>query len=1041
MTLSELSIRRPVLATVACLLIVVFGIASMQRIPVRELPDVDQPVVSVSTEYTGAAPEIIDADITEIIDGAIAGISGVKTISSESRTGRSRTTVEFVASRDIDEAANDVRDAVGRVRGRLPDDAEEPRIVKNDADADPVMRLAVVSDRMSAPEITDFIERNLTDRFSTIDGVANVETFGSRRYAIRIWLDRRELAARKLTVADIVEALQRSNVELPAGEIESTDRLLTVRLASRLSTIEQFRDIVIDRIAGYPIRLGEVARVERGVEDDSMIVRMNGREAVGLGILRQSQANTVAVSNAVRARIQEIRPSLPEGMEITIGSDEAVFVAASIYQVLHALALSLGLVVLVMLLFLRSITATLIPAITIPVSLIGTLPFVLVLGFSFNILTLLALLLSIGLVVDDAIIMMENIVRRQAQGESRMVASVRGARQVTFAIIATSLTLVAVFVPISFLEGDVGRLFGEFGFVMASAVLLSTFVALTACPALASRILAERKPEKVPQLASNLAVAHHAGRASGGRITRAYRALLDKVLAVPAGIIAIALAIVGVSYFGYHDLQRELTPREDRAVLFIPLSTPQGSTLSHTDAEARKLEAAIQPGMEAAGINTIYSIVGSWQRPFRAFVVLRLDPWEERDYDQSAAVALAGKAAGELIGARGFPVVPAGLGMRGSSSPLRVVVGGPEFESVKQWANTLKELAEQNPGLRNVEIDFEENQPQLSLEINRARADDLGISVETIASTLQTMLASQEATTYIDRGREYSAILQAQDDDRRTPDDISNMFIRAGDGETLVPLSALVTAREEAAAPSLRRYNRMPSITLQAALVDGYTLGSAIEFIEGAAADSLPPEASVGFTGQSLQYLEASQGVAIVFGLAVLIVFLVLAAQFESFVHPLIIMLSVPLAVAGAVYALWLTGLTLNLYSQIGVILLVGLMAKNGILIVEFANQLRDEGASVRDAVLEASAIRLRPILMTVISTILGAVPLVLASGAGAESRIAIGTVIIGGLGFASILTLFLIPVLYNLMAGWSRPRRAIEQRLEAELGRLQPGE
>jgi multidrug efflux pump len=445
--------------------------------------------------------------------------------------------------------------------------------------------------------------------------------------------------------------------------------------------------------------------------------------------------------------------------------------------------------------------------------------------------------------------------------------------------------------------------------------------------------------------------------------------------------------------------------------------------------------------MEAAGINTLYSIVGSWQRPFRAFVVLRLDPWEERNNDQSAAVELAGKAAGELVGARGFPVVPAGLGMRGSSSPLRVVVGGPEFESVKAWANTLKELAEENPGLRNVEIDFEENQPQLTLEINRARADDLGISVETIASTLQTMLASQEATTYIDRGREYSAILQAKDDDRRSPDDISNMFIRAGDGETLVPLSTLVTAREEAAAPSLRRYNRMPSITLQAALVDGYTLGSAIEFIEGAAAESLPPEASVGFTGQSLQYLEASQGVAIVFGLAVLIVFLVLAAQFESFVHPLIIMLSVPLAVAGAVYALWFTGLTLNLYSQIGVILLVGLMAKNGILIVEFANQLRDEGASVRDAVLEASAIRLRPIMMTVISTILGAVPLVLASGAGAESRIAIGTVIIGGLGFASILTLFLIPVLYNLMAGWSRPRRAIEQRLEAELGRLQPGE
>jgi multidrug efflux pump len=1003
---------------------------------VRELPNVDRPVVSVSTEYTGAAPEIIDADITEIIDGAIAGVSGVKTISSESRTGRSRTTVEFVSGRNIDEAANDIRDAVGRIRGRLPDDVEEPRIVKSDADADPMMRLAVVSDRMTAPEITDYIERNLADRFSTIDGVANVDIFGARRYAIRIWLDRRALAARKLTVADIEAALKRSNVELPAGEIESVDRLLTVRLASRLSTIEQFKDIVIDRVAGYPIRLGEVARVERGVEDDSMILRLNGREAVGFGVLRQSVANTVAVSNAVRERIEDIRPNLPEGMEIVIGSDEAVFVAASIHEVLVALALSLGLVVLVILLFLRSITATLIPAITIPVALIGTLPLVLALGFSFNILTLLALLLSIGLVVDDAIVMLENIVRRHAMGETLMVASVRGARQVTFAIIATSLTLVAVFVPISFLEGDVGRLFGEFGFVMAAAVLISTFVALSACPALASRILATRAADHA---GSAMHVdGQHAG---GGRMTRAYRAVLDKTLDVPMGIIAVAVAVVGVSYLGYHDLQRELTPREDRAVLYIPLTTPQGSTLAYTDAETRKLEAVIRPGMEEAGINTLYSIVGSWQRPYRAFVVMRLDSWEERGNDQTAAVELAEKAAGGLIGARGFPVVPAGLGMRGSSSPLRVVVGGPEFESVKQWAATLQERAEQNPGLRNVEIDFEENQPQLTLEINRARADDLGISVETIASTLQTMLASQEATTYIDRGREYSAILQAQDDDRRSPADIDNLFIRAGDGETLVPLSALVTTREEASAPSLRRHNRMPSITLSAALAEGYTLGSAIEFIEETAAESLPSGASVGFSGQSLQYLEASQGVAIVFGLAVLIVFLVLAAQFESFVHPIIIMLSVPLAVAGAIYALWFTGLTLNLYSQIGVILLVGLMAKNGILIVEFANQLRDEGASVRDAVLDASVIRLRPILMTVISTILGAVPLVLASGAGAESRVAIGTVIIGGLGFASVLTLFLTPVLYNLMAGWSRPRRALEQRLEAELGRFQPGE
>lgn len=1034
MTLSELSIRRPVLATVASLLIIVFGAASIFRIPVRELPDVDRPVVTVSTTYTGAAPEIIDADITEIIDSAVAGISGVKTITSESRTGRSRTTIEFTASRNVDEAANDVRDAVGRVRGRLPDDADEPRGVKSDTDADPVMRIAVTSDRMSPSEITDYVERNIVDRLATLDGVASIDIFGARRYAIRIWLDRRELAARNLTVADIEAALRRSNVELPAGEIESIDRQLTVRLASRLSTVEQFRDIVIDRVAGYPVKLGEVALIEQGVEDDTMIVRSNGKLAVGMGVLRQSQANTVAVSRAVRAQLEQLRPNLPEGMEINVGSDDAVFIAASIREVLIALGISLVLVVLVILLFLRSVRATLVPAITIPVSLLGCFVLILALGFSLNILTLLALLLAIGLVVDDAIVMLENIVRRHSLGETPLVASVRGARQVTFAIIATSLTLVAVFVPISFLEGDVGRLFGEFGFVMASAVLISTFVSLSACPALASRILGRARPAP-----SAAAAAEH--RVPGSRMARAYRAVLTGVLNVPAGVLAIMLVVVAMSYFIYGGLQRELTPREDRGFLFIPLTAPQGSTLAHTDGETSKLEAVISPAMEEAGITTMYAIVGSWQRPFRAFVVLRLKPWEERDYDQGPAMRLAAGATGQLIGSRGFPVVPSGLGMRGSSTPLRVVIGGPDFDSVKTWANALLEKAEENPNLRNVELDFEENQPQLTLEINRAKAADLGISVETIAATVQTMIASREATTYIDRGREYSVMMQARKDDRRTPGDIDSIFMRSGDGEMLVPMSALVEMREEAAAPALRRHNRLPSITLSAAVAEGYTLGSAIEFIEQTAAESLPAQATISFSGQSQQYLETSRGVAVTFALAVLIVFLVLAAQFESFVHPLIIILTVPLAVAGAVYSLFFTGLTLNLYSQIGMILLVGMVTKNGILIVEFANQLRDEGASVREAVLDASAIRLRPVLMTVISTILGAVPLVLASGAGAESRIAIGTVIIGGLGFASLLTLFLIPVLYNLMAGWSRPRRAVERRLEAELGGYQPGE
>lgn len=1028
MTLSELSIRRPVLAAAASLLIIVFGIASLLNLPIRELPDVDAAAITVRTLYVGASAEIIDNDITEIIEGAVAGISGVKSISSESRRGRSQTTIEFVTGRDIDEAANDVRDAVARVRGDLPDDVEEPQIVKNDANADPVMRLAVTSDRMSPAEITDYVERFLVDRIATIDGVATVEIYGERRFAVRVWLDRSAMAARNLTVADIEAAIRRNNVELPAGEIESVQRQLTVRLDSRLSGPDQFRNIVIDRIAGYPIRLGDVARVELGVEDDNTIVRNNGQEAVGLGISRQSQANTVAISAAVRAEIEAIQPILPDGMSILIGSDDAQFIGASIHEVLVALGVSLVLVVLVIWGFLLSLRATLVPAITIPISLIGCFVLISAFGFSINVLTLLALLLAIGLVVDDAIIMLDNIKRRIDLGESPLVASARGARQVTFAILATSITLIAVFIPVSFLQGTVGRLFAEFGFVMAIAVAISTFVALSACPALASKIL---KPGRRRRTAPGAGLEAPRER----WVARAYRGLLEGALRVPLLVILAAAAVTGASYWVFAGLPKELTPTEDRGVIFASLTAPQGSTVAYTNARTAEVERLAVPLREEGNVESIYAVVGSGGRAYRAFVVLRLAPWEARERGQRQIIQALDPGFTSLAGIRGYPVSPTGLGLRGASTPLRVVIGGPDFENVKEWAQAMLARAEANPGLRNAVLDFEETQPQLSLTVDRAKADDLAIGVETVAVALQTMLASREITTYIDRGREYPVVVQAQPEDRRTPGDIDNIFVRGGDGKTLVPLSALVTATEEATAPELRRYDRLPSITIEAALAEGYDLGSAITFMQQAAAEVLPPEARVSFAGQSREFLETSGGIYITFGLALLIVFLVLAAQFESFIHPLIIMLSVPLAVAGAIYSLWLGGLSLNVYSQIGIILLIGLMAKNGILIVEFANQLRDEGYSVRQAVVEAALIRLRPIVMTVIATILGAMPLVLASGAGAESRVAIGTVIIGGLGFATVLTLFLTPVLYDLLAGFTRPRGAIEKALEDELG------
>jgi multidrug efflux pump len=1022
MRLSDLSIRRPVLATVASLLIIVFGVAAALRLPLRELPDIDTSVITVTTTYVGASPETVDTDITGIIEGAIAGVSGVKSINSQSRQGQSSTVIEFEVGRNIDEAANDVRSAVARVRGQLPAEADEPQVVKNDSDSDPVMRIAVISSRMDGAAITDFVDRFVIDRLATLPGVASVTIFGERRYAMRVWLDRAAMAARNITVADIEAALRRSNLNLPSGEVESLNREFTVQLEGRVRTPDAFAGVVVARVAGYPVKLGDIARIERGVEDDTTLVRQNGEQAVGLGVLRQSQANTVQISNAVRAEIAQLEPLLPEGMRIEVGADDALFVAASIREVAKALFEALALVVLVIMVFLRSWRATVIPAVTIPVSLIGCFIVMAALGYSINVLTLLAIILAIGLVVDDAIVVLENIQRRIELGESPLLASFTGTRQVTFAVVATSLTLVAVFVPLSFLQGQVGKLFIEFGFVLAAAVLISMFVSLTLCPAIAARLL---KPQ---------AAAHPGEPRAPPWSLRVYRAALTRALAMPLVVVALSAAFAAAGWYAFTQLPRELSPTEDRGVIFIPVTAPQGSTTAYTDAQMRELESRLMPLREAGVVRAIFAITGSQGQPSRGFIVVRLAPWDERTVSQQQVLREVLPKVTSLPGVRAFPVAPAGLGLRGSRSPLSVAVGGPDFESVKAWAAALRDAAETNPGLRNIELDFEETQPQLAIDIDRARADDLGVSVETIAQTLQTMIASREVTNYVDRGREYPVIVQARREDRQTPGDLQNIFIRAGDGATLTPLSALVSIRENAASPSLRRYDRLPSITLTAALAEGYSLGEAIAFVNRTAADILPPEAKIAFTGQSQQFQEASGGLYVTLVLALLIVFLVLAAQFESFIHPFIIMLTAPLALAAAVISMAAGGLSLNVYSQIGMVLLIGLMAKNGILIVEFANQLRDEGKGVYDAVLEASVLRLRPIAMTVIATVLGAIPLMLASGAGAESRIAIGTVIVGGLGVATVLTLFLTPVLYLVFARFTRPRGHIERLLEQEL-------
>ncbi|WP_319824132.1 efflux RND transporter permease subunit [Thalassovita sp.] len=1026
MTLSDISVRRPVLAAVANLLLIVFGITAVSDIPVRELPDVDNAVVTVSTNYRGAAPEVIDTDITETIESAVASVSGIRSISSESRQGRSRVTIEFEAGQNVDVAASDVRDAVGRVLDNLPQEADQPEVEKSDSDADPVMRLAVVSDRMNTAEITDYIDRFISDRLATLDGVASLRIYGERSFAVRIWIDRRALAARQLTVADVERALQRNNVELPAGEVSTTNRQLTVRLNSRLQSIDDFRDVVLDRVAGYPVRLGDVARVEPGVADDTTIARSDGRPAVGVAVQRKSQSNTLQISNAVRAEIDKITPTLPEGMQILIGSDDALFVGASIREVVNALLFSLGLVVLVILLFLRSFRATLIPAITIPVSLIGAFVLIGAWGFSLNTLTLLALLLAIGLVVDDAIVVLENIQRRIENGESPLVASLNGARQVTFAVLATSVTLIAVFVPLSFMPGQVGRLFIEFGWVMAGTVAISTFVALTACPALASKVLRPARNRPQPEARPD--------HSPLGPVQRAYVSLLRFSLRMPLVVVIIGGVVTSGAALFYDSLPRELAPREDRGVGFVPLTAPQGSTVAYTDQAARQVEDILKPLQADGVIETVFTFTGWGNRAWRSFVVFRLAPWEERDMTADQVARAIEPGMGQVTLARGFPVTPAGLGLRGNSTPVRVVISGPDFDSVKNWSTTLLERAENIAGLVNPEIDFEQSLPQLEVHIDRLRADDLGISADTIAATMQSMLASREVTTFVSRGREYPVILQAEERDRRTPSDIDNIYVRSADGQTLVPLGALVSVQENAASPSLRRFDRLPSIQLSGALAPGADLGTVLNQLEQAATEVIPADGKLGFEGQSRTFKDTATGANIVFAMALLIVFLVLAAQFESFVHPIIILLTVPAGVAGALYAMALGGLSLNVYSQIGIILLIGLVAKNGILIVEFANQLRDEGKPVREAVILAAALRLRPIVMTVLSTILGALPLILATGAGAESRNAIGTVIIAGLTMSALLMLVVTPVLYDLLARFTKPRGAVEKALEQEL-------
>jgi multidrug efflux pump len=1045
MILSDISIKRPVFAMVVSMMLIVLGIASLMRLPIREYPAIDPPVVSVTTQYRGASAAVVDTQITELLEAAVAGIEGIKFITSQSRDERSQITIEFRLTRSVDTAANDVRDRVARTLARLPDAADTPVVQKVDGDARPILWVALVSDTMSGMDLTELARRRFADRLAVVDGVAQVLVLGERRPSMRLWLDRQALAARGLTVQDVEDSIRRENVELPGGRLESSARELTVRTDTRMSRPEQFRQVVISRSSGGQVLLGDVAQVEIAPEDTRGEYRINGKPAVGLGILRQSTANTLSVADGVKAEVERIRGTIPEGVEVVIGYDESLFISQSIYEVEHALIIALILVVVVIFVFLRSWRATIIPAVAIPVSITASFIALAAFGFSINVLTLLGLVLAIGLVVDDAIVVLENVHRRIEEGEHPLLASLRGSREIAFAVIATTLVLVAVFLPLSFMGGNTGRLFTEFGFALAASVIFSGIIALTLTPMMCSKLL---KPHEGETWLVRWTEPFFVGMNWCLRVT------LQRALAAPLITLGAMGLVSALAVALFNVLPKEFAPTEDRGTIIIPTTAPEGASFAYTREQVQHIERILQPYIERGEVASSFATIGGFQRPPQGNVAnmfMRLAPWDQRERKQQAIAAELMPQLLAVPGTRAFALNPPSLGQRGFQPPVQFVIGGSDYATLVQWRDRFLERARQNPRLLNMDSNFRETKPEIRVDIDRRKAAELGVSIQSVGRTIETMLGAREVGTYVQGGEEYRILLQAREQDRASPYDLQNIFVRtsaggalglvAGSGSqqgALVPLSNVVTLTERARPQSLAREDRVRAITITASLATGYTLGEALAFMEGVAREVLPPETRISYRGQSLEFKESSGALYVTFALALLVVFLVLAAQFESFIHPFIILLSTPLALTGGLLALHMTGNTLNIFSQIGMILLIGLMAKNGILVVEFANQLRDRGHSIHDAVLEASVVRLRPILMTSIATIFGAVPLAMATGAGAESREAIGVVIVGGVTLSTVLTLYAVPALYVLLAGFTKPIGAIASKL-SELEKRDP--
>ncbi len=1005
MSLYALSIRRPVLATVFSLVIILFGILGYTSLGVREYPAVDPPIISVSTSYRGANADVIDAQITEPLEEQINGIDGIRTLTSSSSDGSSNITVEFDLGTDLERAANDVRDRVSRAISNLPPDADPPRVAKADADGDPIVFLNIASDQRSLLELSDIAENLFKERLQTISGVARVDIWGEKRYAMRLWLDPARLAAYQLTPLDVQRALNAQNVELPTGQIEGASVALTVRTMGRLQTVEDFENLIIKRTGDQLVRMGDVGRAELGAENERTILKRDGVPMVGVVLRPLPGANYIAIADEFYERLEPIKDDMPADLRLGIGFDQTTQIRDSISEVQQTVFLALGLVILVIFLFLRDWRTTIVPVVVIPISLVGAFAVMWLFGFSINILTMLALVLAIGLVVDDAIVVLENIYTKIEEGEDPIPAGIKGTKEIFFAVIATTLALVSVLLPIVFLDGLVGRLFREFGLVLMGAVVISSFVALTLTPMLATKLLKKRDVQ--PWL-------YRKTEPFFVKLTGGYRDSLAAFVARKWLAPVAMVASVGLVVLIYSALPSELAPLEDRSRLRVSATAPEGATFDYMDRFVDNMIGTIQDEVpETNALITITSPGFGGRSTNTAFATLSLVPPAERDRtQQQIADALTSATAG-LTGARAFvsqePTISVG---RRGGLPVQYVLQAPNFAALEDALPTFLEKTQQNDAFAFVDVNLKFSKPELRVDINRARAEKVGVSVLDVAQTLRLALSESRLGFFVRNGQQYQVISQVERGDRDETIDLTNLYVRAANGDP-VPLDGLVEVREESAPPQLYRYNRFVSATVSASLAPGVTLAEGLDAMDAIAAEVLPESFATTLAGESRDFRESTGSVLFVFVLALLLIYLVLAAQFESFRDPFTILLTVPLALTGALLFLWYFNQSLNIFSQIGIVMLVGLVTKNAILIVEFANQRRAAGRTKEEAALDAAAARFRPILMTTASTILGTLPIALALGAGAQSRMPMGIAIIGGLLIGTALTLYVIPAVY----------------------------